>query len=356
MKILIPITHPADFHSFKNVVRVLEARGYEFMFFVRDRECIVELVESQGYNYVCYGKGGNSFLSKLFQIPIIDWRLLKVAKKFKPDLFLSFLSPYGAHVSWLIKKTHIALDDTEHARLQQMMYRPFTDVILSPYVYNIKLHKRQLLFQSFKELLYLHKNYFKADDSIFAQLGIERDEQYVVVRFVSWNAYHDMGVCALSFDDKLRIINELSSRGRVFISSEGDLPKELEKYRLPIHPSQLHSVLYYATLCVSEGATTASEAAILGTPTIYINPLRVSYCVEEEKNGLLWQIINIDVVIRKITEILNNPNAKIEHKNRLDNLTSQMIDGTQLLVWFIENYPESKKIMKENPDYQNRFK
>ena len=32
------------------------------------------------------------------------------------------------------------------------------------------------------------------------------------------------------------------------------------------------------------------------------------------------------------------------------------IDITAFLVWFVENYPVSAKIMKENPDYQNRFK
>jgi len=32
------------------------------------------------------------------------------------------------------------------------------------------------------------------------------------------------------------------------------------------------------------------------------------------------------------------------------------IDVTAFLVWFIENWPESFNIMKENPDYQYRFK
>jgi len=32
------------------------------------------------------------------------------------------------------------------------------------------------------------------------------------------------------------------------------------------------------------------------------------------------------------------------------------IDATGFLIWFIENYPQSAKIMKENPDYQYRFK
>lgn len=32
------------------------------------------------------------------------------------------------------------------------------------------------------------------------------------------------------------------------------------------------------------------------------------------------------------------------------------IDVTAFMVWFVENYPQSAKIMKENPNFQNRFK
>jgi len=32
------------------------------------------------------------------------------------------------------------------------------------------------------------------------------------------------------------------------------------------------------------------------------------------------------------------------------------IDVTAFLVWFVENYPESFSIMRENPDYQAGFK
>jgi hypothetical protein len=34
----------------------------------------------------------------------------------------------------------------------------------------------------------------------------------------------------------------------------------------------------------------------------------------------------------------------------------EKIDVTAFMVWFIENYPESVKVIKENPDYQHRFK
>jgi len=37
-------------------------------------------------------------------------------------------------------------------------------------------------------------------------------------------------------------------------------------------------------------------------------------------------------------------------------MLSEKIDVTAFMVWFVENYPESAKIMKENPGYQYRFK
>ena len=37
-------------------------------------------------------------------------------------------------------------------------------------------------------------------------------------------------------------------------------------------------------------------------------------------------------------------------------LENDTINPTDFLIWFVENYPESKKIMKENPDYQYIFR
>jgi len=41
---------------------------------------------------------------------------------------------------------------------------------------------------------------------------------------------------------------------------------------------------------------------------------------------------------------------------RRQKMLLEKIDVTAFLVWFVENYPESAKIMKENPEYQWRFR
>jgi uncharacterized protein len=37
-------------------------------------------------------------------------------------------------------------------------------------------------------------------------------------------------------------------------------------------------------------------------------------------------------------------------------MLKQTIDVTAFMVWLVENYPASFKTMKENPQYQERFK
>ncbi len=37
-------------------------------------------------------------------------------------------------------------------------------------------------------------------------------------------------------------------------------------------------------------------------------------------------------------------------------MLADKIDVTAFMVWFVEDFPESFKIMKSDPDYQLRFK
>ena len=63
----------------------------------------------------------------------------------------------------------------------------------------------------------------------------------------------------------------MSRYARVFISSESELPVELESYRLPTKPEMIGHVLAHATLVFGESATMVSESAMLGVPGIYID-------------------------------------------------------------------------------------
>lgn len=356
MKILIDLGHPAHIHYFRNFISLMELKGHSFVFVARDKEVLFDLLESNNYEYVSRGKGKKTLIGKLLYLFYADLVIFRTAKKFKPDLFLSFASTYAAHISRFFRKPHIALDDTEHAKYELLMYPPFSDIILNPSVFWKKFSRKQLFFESYMELFYLHPKYFTPDSSIIESYGISDKEKFVILRFVSWNASHDIGQKGLSFDSKIKIVKTLEKYGKVFISAEGNLPQVLEPNRLKIKPAHLHHFLSFATLAVCEGSTTASECSVLGTPVIYVNSLTVSNCMEQEKKyGLCFHILDQEKIIEKAVELITKENLKNEHQKKRDIMLKNKIDGTGFLVWFVENYPASEGIMRINPAHQFKF-
>jgi len=355
MKILIDIGHPAHVHYFRNFIKIMETKGHTFLVIARDKEVTFKLLKAFNISYISRGKGGKGFWGKLLYMFKGDYIIFREAKKFKPDIYLSFASVYAAQVSKIFRKPHIAFNDTEHALLGHLLYFPFTDVVVTPNSFYKNLGPKQIKFNGFMELCYLHPNYFSPNLNILSGLGIEKDEKFTILRFVSWEASHDFGKARLNTNFKIKLFNSLLKYGKVIISAEGELPIELEKYRVSISPEKMHDLLSSASLYIGEGATTASECAMLGSPAIYVNILDAGTIQEQKNLGLLFSFRNDLGVIEKAIELINTPKINTEWQNRRMKMLSEKIDVTSFMVWFIENYPKSFKIMKENPDYQNRF-
>jgi len=356
MKILIDIGHPAHVHYFKNFIKIMENKGHQFLIISRNKEIEHYLLKKYNIPFFDRGKGQKTLVGKALYYFKAVYIIFRKAKKFKPDIMLSFGSPYVSFVSKLINKPYIVFNDTEHAKLSHLLTDPFSKCILTPSCYNKDLGKKQIHFNGYMELCYLHPNYFIPDPSILDLLKIKKDEKYVILRFVSWSASHDKGQSGFTARMKFEIVNELSKIARVFISSEKELPVELKKYQINIPPEEIHNVLAYSELYIGEGATMASECAMLGTPAIYVNSITAGTLEEQEKYGLIYSFRNSKGVLEKAIELLNIPNLKKIHQERKQNMLSEKIDVTAFMVWFVENYPESAEIMKKNPDYQLRFK
>ena len=153
---------------------------------------------------------------------------------------------YAAHASFILHKPHIALEDTFNFE-QIRLYMPFTKAILtSDYDHPLKSNK-VIRFSGYHELAYLHPRRF-SDKSVLKDLRVEENERFIIVRFVSWNASHDIGHKGISLKNKIRAVKEFSKYSRVFISSEAELPPELAKYEIKISPHKMHDALAFATL------------------------------------------------------------------------------------------------------------
>ena len=358
MRIFIDIGHPAHVHYFRNFIHIMQEKGHVFCITARNRSMIHYLLQKYELPFCDRGKGKNGIGGKLVYMIFADILLLTKAFRFKPDLYLSFASPYAAQTAWIMRKPHIVMDDTEHARFGHLFYKPFSSVFLNPSCFYKKFGGKQIFFNSYMEYCYLHSNYFKPTIRIYSLLGISNQEKYVILRFVSWQANHDIGQSGLNDVTKLELIEILEKKYKVFISSEGNLKDDrLSKYLINIPAEYMHDTLYYADFFITESGTMASEAAILNTPVVYVNSLPLmGYLQDEEKEGILFHYNNSDGVKEKVVEMMNIPDIKETFKPKNLKLLENKINPTQFLVWFIENYPASVRIMKENPDYQDRFR
>jgi predicted glycosyltransferase len=354
MKILIDIGHPAHVHLFKNMAHEMIKKGHEFFFTVRESEHQAQLLEENGFSYAVIGKKQTGPFKKLLGIFGFTYEILRIARHFRPDLYLSHGSMYAGYAAFLTGKKHIALEDT--GNMEQLFFsRPVSDVILSPRALLVELGKKQIRYNGFHELAYLHPNRFKPEISVLNELKVSNGEPYVILRFVSWNATHDFGQSGLTFDQKTALIEEILKYAKVFISSEKPLPPEWDKYALNIAPGRFHHALFFAAMYIGEGATTASECTMLGTPALYVNTISAGTLMQQERYGLAFCFHDSIGLINKVHELFNTTGLKDEFRKRRDNMLSQNIDVTSLLVWFVENWPESRTKMVNDPSFQYSF-
>jgi len=355
VKILIDIGHPAHVHLFKNFAWHMKEKGHDILFTTRDKEYEIYLLKTYGFKYISFGKHYKSKPGKILGLIKFDLKMLRTALSFKPDLSFSHGSIYAAQIGGLLHIPHVSLEDTGNME-QIHLYLPFTKVILTSTAFQKEFGRKQIRYNGYHELAYLHPKIFLEDKNIRTLLNLKANERIFLLRFVSWHASHDFRQNGLTDKNKREIIEKLLNFGKVILSSEEELPEEFKKYSFILPPEKMHDILAMADLFVGEGATMASECAMLGTPAIYVNSIEAGTIDDHEKNGLLFHFRNFDGVLEKAMEIISNPNSRTEFREKRDQMLRDKIDVTAFLIWFMENYPDSFSIMKENPDYQYKFK
>jgi hypothetical protein len=338
---------------FKNFAFQMQKKNHSILFTVREGENESSLLDFYGFKYILIGKKQKRILCKIFFLPIFTLRIFLIAYKFKPDIYLSHGSMYAAYASVFSFRKHISMEDSGNTE-QIRLYAKFTDTILTPDILPLDLGVKQIRYRGYHELMYLLPKYFTPNPEIFNILGISPGEKYAILRFVSWEATHDKNHKGLSKLEKNLLVKELSQRMKVFISAEKEIPYELESYRINISFERMHDVLAYAYVYVGEGATMASEAGVLGVPSIYVSSIERCYNIDQEKYGTVLNVVPSNKALKVILEYIDSIDLKLLKKNR-NRLISSKIDTTAFLVWFVENYTQSIVTMKENPDYQNNF-
>lgn len=333
MRLLIDINHPGQVHLFKHAARAWLARGDAVLFVARDKDVTIALLEEYALPYVRGPSRRHGLLGLLRELFSKTARLLSIGRGFKPDIVLSLGSPAAAWAATLLRAPHFAFEDTEHSIEQFVLYAPFTRWIATAVCFKRDLGRKQLRYPGYHELAYLHPERFTPDARVPVALGIDAPPPYVLVRFVSWEASHDLGHSGFSAAGKRQLMAMLEARARVIITSEQALPAELEHLRLPTSPGRMHDLLAGAALYIGEGATMASEAAMLGVPAVYVNSLPAGTIDEQQAYGLVYHLPDEAAAIACAVALLDDPDSLAEHQRRRARMLSEKCDVT---AWMLE--------------------
>lgn len=361
MKILIDIGHPGHVYLFKNFYHLLVKDGHQVFITVKKRDNIISLLQTFNMKYLLLG---SKYDSKILKVPS---SILHLARMY--SLILSKKINYGVGISGLIpvfsrfsKFKSICFDDDDIAAtpLFAKSIANASTILTPSALKNEQRGGNHIAYNGYHELAYLHPNHFPPDASVLEDLGVKENEKYFILRFNAFKAHHDGGEYGLSHDQKQRIIELLLPHGKVFVSSEAD-SEEFKELRLNIPAHKIHSALYYAYLFVGDSQTMTSETAVLGTPALKCNTFsgRLSIPTElEKKYGLCYSYKpdEFNVLIGKANELLEQKDLNEDWQKRRQTMLADKIDVTAFMVWFIKNYPESMQIMKDDPDYQLKFK
>ena len=343
-RFLIYMGHPAHFHLFKNTILILREQNHEVEILIKKKDILEDLLRNNGWEYTNInpkGRGDSKFAIALSLLKR-DVEFFKVAKRFKPDLMIG-TSAEITHIGKLLNIPSIVVneDDAAIVPLFAKLAYPFASAVLAPNCCDCgKWESKKIGYESYHELAYLHPDHFTPDLSIVRKYI--QEEHYFILRFAKLNAHHDVGRSGINLEIAKKIIELLSPKGRVYITSERELEKELEPYRIAINPLHIHHAMAFADLYIGDSQTMAAEAAVLGTPSLRFNDFvgEIGYLEElEHRYGLTFGIRTNNLIgfFHKLNELLLDPDLKSTWTKRQNKMLAEKINlATYMAELFVK--------------------
>lgn len=328
--------HPKDYLAIRMLAKKCEENGIRIIWTIHDKDVMVQLMREHGLDPIVLAKSREGLIRKLGELVIYDWRLLGIARHYRP-LALVGKTVSLTHVGWLLNIPTILINDDSAAANPQYKYLacPFASRIVTAECLGEDYGPRQRTYSGLMELAYLHPRVFEPDPDIRRELGVASQEKLFLIRKAAFSAYHDVGGRGLSDQLLDEVIERLEAHGRVFIVSEEPLAGRCSTYKLPTAPSRLHHVIAACDLVVGDGLTVCVEAALLGVPAIafgsYIGKHSYSEVIEKQFGLMFGYTPDRErEFLGRIDALLGQPDIRTEWARRRENMLKVWDDPTDV--------------------------
>jgi len=340
MRFLFYLVHPAKYQFNKVQINELKAKGHDVDTVINTKDIIEDLVKEEGWDYTNIFpnsrkiKGLHVYIAAGIALALSIFRLWKYAISKKYDLFIGDALVFLGR----IKKVPALYptDDVLAAVPEQRTWFIPANFIIAPQITDVgKYEKKKIAYKGYKSLAHLHPNHFTPDESILSS-DLQGGVPYFLIRCTGFMATHDINKSGISDEILFRLVDILKSHGKILITSERELPKELEKYRLEIRKSNMTNYINYAKIFIGDSTTMSTEAAVLGTPSIEFDEYfyEIEQMIElEKKYGLIhcFRTNEEAKFLDKIIELVNTKNLERIYEKRRLKLLDETIDVSAYL-------------------------
>jgi predicted glycosyltransferase len=357
-RFLIEAHHPAHIHFFKFPIRIWRDRGDEVLLLGRDRDVMKQLLAAYPFIPAQIVTG----VQKHGRFPLREMLARQAAvaaavRSFRPSIVVSLMGSY-TQVARLFNVPNIIFTDSEFQSFNHRIAHPFATRIYTPQCFWKPLGEKQRRYNGYHELAFLHPRRFTPRREVLERLRVNggpsvngsskgatapEPGQYVVIRTSAWDTLHDIGEHGLGKTFGALMREVLAKYSAYVVPEGGKIAPEWAKYKLSVPAQDYHDVLAFARLVITEGASTASEAACLGVPSVYVNTTRRGYLEDQERRyRLVSNFTDADAAARKVTELLATPPAAQTLADARARLIADHIDVTEFLVDELDRFIESE--------------
>jgi predicted glycosyltransferase len=335
MKILFDICHPAHVHLFKNLIFARKKEGIQDVVVSRDKDLTIQLLNIYGIEHTVISTAADNGLNRCFEFIKRTSAILRLHKKHNfthavgTSVSIGFLSLLKG-----VKSYNFNEDDDKTTPLFCNLAYPFSTKICIPSCLRYtKWKKKRILHDSYHELAYLHPDNFIPDSSVPEKYGLKKGE-YGVVRFSALKAHHDYkarGISETLWEEIKENLGEL----KTVLSKEGESQE--------IKPEDMHHLLSFAKIVITDSQTMSIESAVLGVPVFRINTfIGKSSVLSEIENkyelakGFLPS--QKQEILNALKKTLNNPDLEKEMKGNRENLLNEKIDLNKWMKDLVDTF------------------
>ena len=302
MTAVIDVAHPAHALRYIPIAEALHKMGVPVLLAGRDKDVTMQIIADSGIDYVQASTVHRSSSMRPHAVQLGAELIIRVARicriirKSGCTIVLTS-NPSGAVAGFLTRRPVVfdTVDGTS-AGVHHHLAASVASVITSPTSLTEEYGRRHLSYRSLKALAWLHEDRFRPRSVPDLEGRAKSGRAVVLVRAVKHSASHDRSARGLS-SPLLRDVAKIcdSAGALVIYSAEVGHPDARTSAALDDDPGGFSSVLAAADLVVTDSASVAEEAAVLGVKALRISSVagRRDYLEElETRYGL---VKNFDV-------------------------------------------------------------